>query len=321
MNPRNLLCKLSSTLHRTSLLRRVRRLALVSLLAFPLAAFAAEQATYATPDEAVKALLAALKADSDAALIAIFGDKHKELVVPPDKAANSANRAKIAAAIEAYHLLKEEGKDKRVLLIGDQAWPVPIPLVKAGARWRFATELGEDELINRRIGANERSAISVLTAYIDAQKQYASEDRNGDGVLQYAQRLASGPGKQDGLYWPADSSKGEEISPFGPLVAESAAYLKGHKAGDAYRGYRFRILTKQGKNAPGGAYNYIINGRMIAGFGMVAYPDQYGESGVMTFIVSHNGKVYQKDLGKHSAALGAKIDTFDPGPGWKEVTS
>jgi hypothetical protein len=204
-------------------------------------------------------------------------------------------------------------------LIGDQAWPVPIPLVKSGERWRFATEEGENEIFNRRIGANERNAIAVLEAYLDAQKQYASWDRNGDGVLQYAQRLASTPGKGDGLYWPADVAKGEETSPFGPLVAESAAYLKGRKAGDPYRGYHFRILTRQGKNAPGGAYNYVINGRMIAGFAMVAYPDQYGDSGVMTFIVSHSGRVFEKDLGRSSEAIGAKMTTFDPGAGWHEV--
>ena len=141
----------------------------------------------------------------------------------------------------------------------------------------------------------------MLRAYIDAQRAYAARDRDGDGVLQYAQKLASTPGKQDGLYWPADAAKGEEASPFGPLIAESAAYLKGHTAGDPYRGYHFRILTRQGKSAPGGAYSYVINGRMIAGFAMVAYPAEYGESGVMTFIVSHNGKVYEKDLGKDSS--------------------
>ena len=138
-------------------------------------------------------------------------------------------------------------------------------------------------------------------------------------MLQYAQKLASTPGKQDGLYWDADEEKGDEASPFGPLIAQSAAYLKGHKAGDAYRGYHFRILTRQGKSAPGGAYNYVINGRMIAGFAMVAYPDVYGESGVMTFIVNHNGKVFEKDLGKNSAEIGAKMTTFDPGAGWKDV--
>jgi hypothetical protein len=296
-------------------------LTVMLLLALPRAAFAAEQKTFATLDEAVTAVREALKADDDAALLAIFGDKHKDLVITPDKAANSASRAEIAAAMQTYTLLEERGKDRRVLLIGDKAWPVPIPLVRTGDRWRFATEEGEEELINRRIGNNERKAIEVLQAYLDAQKQYASSDRNGDGVLQYAQRLASTPGKQDGLYWEADAQKGQEMSPFGPLVAESAGYLKGHKPGDAYRGYRFRILTRQGPHAPGGAYSYLINGRMIAGFAMVAYPDQYGESGVMTFIVSQSGKVYQKDLGKNSAEIGKKMTTFDPGKGWREVTS
>jgi hypothetical protein len=297
----------------------IGRLALAFLLALPLAASAAEQKTFATPDEAVDALLAALKADDDAAITAIFGDKHKDLVITPDRAANSATRAKAVAAIETYRLLEERGKDRRVLLIGEQAWPVPIPLAKTGERWRFATEEGVDELVNRRIGANERSAIAVLWAYLDAQKDYASQDRNGDGVLQYAQRLGSTSGKRDGLYWPADPAKGEEASPFGPLVAESAAYLKGHKAGDPYRGYHFRILTRQGKSAAGGAYSYVINGRMIAGFAMVAYPAQYDQSGVMTFIVSHNGKVFEKNLGKNSADIGAKMTAFDPGSGWKEV--
>jgi len=292
---------------------------LLLALGLAFAAAAAEQKTFATPDEAVAALTSALKADDDAALVSIFGDKHKDLVITPDKAANSANRAKALAALQAYHLLEEQGPDRRILLIGDQAWPLPIPLVKTGDRWRFATEEGEDEIINRRIGANERNALVVLNAYLDAQKEYASEDRNGDGVLQYAQRLGSTPGKHDGLYWPADASKGEEPSPFGPLVAEAAPYLKGHTAGDPYRGYYFRILTRQGKSAPGGAYSYIINGRMIAGFAMVAYPAQYGQSGVMTFIVSHNGKIFEKNLGKGTGELGAKMTTFDPGSGWKEV--
>jgi Protein of unknown function (DUF2950) len=319
MSSDNTLCKANNAMHTTFILQGIRRLSLVLMLALPFAAPAAEQKTFATPDEAVDAFLAALKADDDAALVAIFGDKHKDLVVPPDRAANSANRAKAAAAMQTYRLLEEQGKDRRVLLIGDQAWPVPIPLKKSGERWRFATEEGEVELVNRRIGANERSAIDVLFAYLDAQKQYASSDRNGDGVLQYAQRLASTPGKQDGLYWAADAEKGDEISPFGPLVAESAAYLKGHKTGDAYRGYRFRILTRQGKSAPGGPYSYVINGRMIAGFAMVAYPDRYDESGVMTFIVNHNGRVFEKNLGKNSTAIGEKTDAFDPGMGWHEV--
>lgn len=317
----NALTKATNAMHTISLFNVIRRLALALVLAMPLAVSAAEQRTFATPDEAVDALVAALKADDDAAMVAIFGDEHKDLIVTPDRAANSATRAKAVAAMQTFRMLDDAGNDRRILLIGDQAWPFPIPLVKSGDRWRFATEQGEDELVNRRIGANERSAIFVVKAYLDAQRDYATKDRDGDGVLQYAQKLGSSPGKHDGLYWPADAAKGEEESPFGPLVAESAPYLKGHKAGDPYRGYRFRILTQQGKNAKGGAYNYVINGRMIAGFAMVAYPAQYGQSGVMTFIVSNNGKVFEKDLGKNSVEIGAKMSSFDPGAGWKEVAA
>ncbi len=297
----------------------VRRLALALTLAVPLAAAAASQETFATPEAAVDALMAALAADGDAAMIAIFGDAHKDLFTSSDRAATSATRAKILAAMKTLRALKEPSPDRRMLLIGAEAWPMPIPIVRAGDRWRFATELGEDELINRHIGANEYNAIYVLRAFVNAQRMYAAVDRDGDGVLQYAQKLASSPGKRDGLYWTADAAKGEELSPFGPLIAESSAYLKGHSEGDPYRGYRFRILTRQGVNAAGGAYNYIINGRMIAGFALVAYPAEWGKSGVMTFIVSHNGKVYEKNLGKDSTAIGAKMSAFDPGAGWKEV--
>jgi hypothetical protein len=196
---------------------------------------------------------------------------------------------------------------------------LPIPLLRQGSNWRFATEQGFEEILNRRIGGNERSAIAVLRAYLDAQSEYASRDRDGDGVLQYAQKIRSTPGKYDGLYWPADATNGEEDSPFGPLIADSASYLAGHKQGDPFRGYHFRILTRQGKSAPGGAYSYVINGRMLAGFAMVAYPNAYGESGVMTFLVSHNGKVYEKNLGKNTNSIAASMTAFDPGAGWKET--
>ena len=310
------------TTHRISMLTRLtsfaaafRGLALALLLSVPLLAVAAEQKTFATPDAAVSALIEAFKADDDAALIAIFGEPYKRLVVTPDKAANSASRAKTLVELQTFHVLEEAGPDRRILLIGNEAWPVPIPLVREKDAWRFATELGEDEIINRRIGANELEAIKVLRAFIDAQRQFAARDRNGDGVLEYAQKLGSTPGKQDGLYWPADPAKGEEMSPFGPLIAASADYLKGHSAGDSFRGYHFRILTRQGKSAPGGAHSYVINGHMIAGFAMVAYPAEYGESGVMTFIVSNNGNIYQKDRGKGAAP----IKEFNPDASWKRV--
>ena len=297
----------------------LRRLMLALTLALPLAATAAPQQTFATPEAAVDALMAALKADSDASMLAIFGDDYKHLIIQDDRAAASANRAKIYQSMQTLRVLRESGPDRRLLLIGDEAWPMPIPIVRSGDGWRFASELGEEELINRRVGANERNAIYVLRTYVDAQRAFAAVDRDGDGVLQYARKLASTPGKRDGLYWTADAAKGEEMSPFGPLIAESAAYFQGHAAGDPYRGYRFRILTRQGAHAAGGAYDYLINGRLIGGFAMVAYPAEWGETGVMTFIVNHNGKIFEKDLGKDSAALGAKMSAFDPGPGWKPV--
>ena len=297
----------------------LRRLMLALTLALPLAATAAPQQTFATPEAAVDALMAALKADSDAAMLSIFGDDYKHLIIQDDRAAASATRAKVFASMQTLRVLRESGPDRRLLLIGDEAWPLPIPIVRNGDRWRFASELGADEILNRRIGANERNAIYVLRAFVDAQRTFAAVDRDGDGVRQYARKLASTPGKRDGLYWTADPAKGEEMSPFGPLIAESAAYLEGHAVGDPYRGYRFRILTRQGAYAAGGAYDYLINGRLIGGFAMVAYPAEWGETGVMSFIVNHNGKIFEKNLGKDSSVVGAKMTAFDPGPGWKVV--
>jgi hypothetical protein len=294
------------------------RIALLSLLALPLSVAAAEQKTFPTPEAAVDALQAALKANDQAALIAIFGDKHTNAIGTDDPAQDAVVRAKAAAALEAYRLLEARGDDRRVLLMGERAWPLPIPLVKTASAWRFATEEGVEELLNRRIGGNERAAIQVMRAYVDAQRQYASADRDGDGVLQYAQKLVSGEGRHDGLYWPADAAKGEEPSPFGPLIGASGYDMKARKRGDPYRGYHFRILTRQGKDAPGGAYSYVINGRMLAGFALLAYPHDYGRSGVMSFIVSHNGKVYERNLGPSTEKLATKMTVFDPA-GWKEV--
>ena len=319
MNNVDALDKATQPMALISVLFSLRRMALVLLVALPLTASAAGQKTFATPEAAADALVAALKADDDAAILALFGAQYKDELITPDHAANSATRAKILAAMQTFRVLEEAGNDRQVLLIGEQAWPLPIPLVREQGAWRFATEQGIDEIVNRRIGANERNAVTVLRAYLDAQKEYAARDRNGDGVLQYAQKLASAPGKHDGLYWAADENKGEEASPFGPLVAQSAGYLKGHVAGDPYRGYHFRILTRQGKSAPGGAYNYVINGRMIAGFAMVAYPDAYGESGVMTFIVSNSGKIYQKNLGRATTKLAAAMTAYNPDPTWKKA--
>ncbi len=213
--------------HLWSILSRV---VLDAAVAVPLSAAAAPPQTFATPEAAVDALAAALKADSDAKLLAIFGDEHKDVIVDPDRAAASANRARIVAAMQTLRVLKEPSPDRRVLVIGDQAWPFPIPLVKTGDRWHFATEQGVEELINRRIGGNERNAIYVLRAYVDAQREFASRDRDGDGVLQYAQKLASSLGKHDGLYWPADAAKDEEQSPVRTADRRGRALPQGPRA-------------------------------------------------------------------------------------------
>lgn len=307
---------IAARLSRTGL--KWRAFALALLLSAPMLAAAGQQ-TFANPEEAVAALAAACKAGDDAALLTIFGDEHKPLFVSSDRVQNSAMRAKVHAGLTAFHRLEEPGPDRRILLIGDQAWPLPIPIVREKDAWRFATELGVDEMINRRIGSGERNAMQVMRAYLDAQRQYASRDRNGDDVLEYAQKLGSAPGKQDGLYWPADLAKGEEASPLGPLVAASEEYLKGRKLGDPFRGYYFRILTRQGKSAPGGAYGYLINGRMIAGFGLIAYPADYGVSGIMTFIISNSGKIHEKDLGPETPSAVRQIKEYSPDASWKEV--
>jgi hypothetical protein len=298
----------------------VRRAALALLLVSAVGNAAAQQRTFPTPEAAVDAFAAALQANDEAQIVALFGSRHRDLVGTGDPAYDASLRARAAADIAKFRALDERGADRRVLLMGPQAHPFAIPLVREGGTWRFATEQGVDELINRRIGANERYAIYVMRTYVGAQRQYASADRDGDGVLQYARSLMSSPGKRDGLYWPADTSKGEEPSPFGPLIAGSTYDPASRKRGEPYRGYHYRILSAQGKNAPGGAYSYVINGRMIAGFAMVAYPDDYGNTGVMTFIVSHNGKVYEKDLGSQTESLVRKMTSFDPGTGWREVS-
>lgn len=318
MNTMHAIDKAKTPMNTVEIKTGFSRMALLLMLALPLSSAAAEQQTFASPETAVDAVAAALKANDETALVAIFGERHKKLVITGDPAHDAAARAEAAERLTAFHALEERGND-RVLLIGAEAWPFPIPLRLENGSWRFVTEEGADELLNRRIGRNERNAIDVQRAYLDSQRQYASRDRNGDGVLQYAQKLASTPGKQDGLYWPAEEARNEEASPFGPLVAGGSAYLSGRRKGDPYRGYHFRILTGQGENAPGGTYRYIINGRMIAGFAMVAYPARYGDSGVMTFIVNHNGKVYEKDLGENTKNLGARMTSFNPGKGWKEV--
>jgi hypothetical protein len=206
--------------------------------------------------------------------------------------------------------------------VGSDEWPFPIPIVKAGNGWRFDTGAGKQEILARRVGGNELKAIQVCLAYVDAQKEYAMKKaRQGEGLLEYAQKFVSTPGKQDGLYW--EAGEGQEQSPIGPLF--SAARDQGYSGKplgeepEPYHGYFYRILTAQGKNAPGGAQDYVVGGKMIGGFALIAYPAHYGASGVMTFIVNHDGVVYQKKLGKDTKKAAQAMKAFNPDKTWTRV--
>jgi hypothetical protein len=273
-----------------------------------------------SPEQAVQALVAATQAGDHATIDAIFGPEVKDLL-SGDPKQDALEFAVFARLIGQFSQLVKKAGDRCVLNLGDQNWPFPIPLVKKGGVWAFDTAAGKEEILNRRIGEDELTAIGVCRTYLAAQREYASGDHTGDGVLKYAQKLRSSPGHQDGLYWPEVS--GEEPSPFGPFIAEVHGEGYGGKTAEGkpqpFQGYRFKILTAQGAAAPGGAYNYIINGNMIAGFALVAYPEHWGESGVMTLVVNQWGKVYERNLGPTSADLAAAMTAFDPDQDWTVV--
>ena len=279
-----------------------------------------QQESFATPDEALKALVDDLKADNLANLVKIFGPKIEPILNSGDPVADQNARERFVAAAETNHRFDGSG-DKITLIIGKDDWPFPIPLKKVGERWQFDTAEGKEEILDRRIGENELSTIQTMLAYVDAQGDYADFQRQRRGTPEYAPRLLSTPGKMDGLYWPAQM--GEPQSPLGPLVAtaRAAGYRRSAKTEEPspYHGYLFQVLTAQGANAPGGAIDYIVNGRMIGGFGLVAWPARYGDSGVMTFIVNHDDVVYQKNLGPQTARLAPVISRFDPDPSWQKV--
>ena len=271
-------------------------------------------------NDAVKALTEAGVNKDTNALEAIFGPALSELV-SADAVQASNGLANFSRRISQKVAPVQTSDSSIVLDLGWDAWPFPIPLVKQDGKWIFDTAAGKDEILNRRIGRDELNTISVCRAYVDAQHDYAGECHTDDGVLEYAQHLRSTTGQRDGLYWHAEP--GEEISPLGPLVAQARGEGYTHETKiltekqQPYQGYLFKILTRQGRNAPGGKYNYIINGHMIAGFALVAWPAEWGNSGVMTFIVNQEGKVYQKNLGPKTAAVASAMTTYDPGPGWK----
>ena len=278
---------------------------------------AAEQLTFATPDAAVDALVAAVAADDMEKLLDIFGREYESDLIGGDEIAFRESRKLLAGALGEAASLREDNMDTKTLIVGAKAWPFPFPIVRQAGQWRFDTEAGIEEVINRRIGRNELGAIELCRAYIDAQVQYASADHDGDDVREFAQKILSEDGQKDGLYW--EAGDGEEHSPFGPLVADAQNYLEGREVGDPFKGYYYKIITRQGADAPGGRYDYIINGNMIAGFALVAFPAEYGNSGVMTFICSHQGKVYQKAFGEDSDLIVGGMVVYNPDSTWSEV--
>ena len=312
-------------LNRLSWLRRICSLASglgLALLALtlPVLAAAADEQTFAAPQEAVNALVAAATNHDTNALHLIFGPAGHDLISPDVVQATEEFKMFVQHLTEKVQLINHS--DSNVTLeIGAEGWPFPIPLVKQDGQWFFDTAAGKAEILARRVGRNEMGAINVCNAYVGAQHEYAGQDRLGDGVLAYAQFLRSTPGTHDGLFWPTNQP-GEELSPLGPLVAQArvegyhrtAKMLNDEQA--PYHGYYFKILTRQGKHAPGGKYNYIINGRMIAGFALVAWPAEWGNTGVMTFIVNQQGKVYQKNLGPRTAKIAKAITAYDPDDTW-----
>jgi hypothetical protein len=275
--------------------------------------------TFGTPEEAAAALLAAARAEDTNAFRAIFGPVGVEIENPDRVQAANELRLFNAAADQSQRLVQVSDSEC-VLEIGTNSWPFPVPIVKRDGRWYFDTEAGKIEILNRHIGKNELATLGSVRAYVDAQREYASSDRDDDEVLEYAQKFNSTPGKKDGLYWPVDL--GDEVSPLGPLVAQAQGEGYGRKprAADAkpnpFHGYFFKILTRQGQHAPGGKYDYVINGNMIGGFALVAWPAEYGESGIMTFIVNQQGRVYQKDLGPKTSRIADVMKMYDPDAAW-----
>jgi Protein of unknown function (DUF2950) len=277
------------------------------------------QQAFKTPDDAASALVRAAKAGDMKALVTVLGPDGEDIVSSGDEVADAATREKFVAAYDAKHQIAMEGDGKATMVIGQEDFPLPIPIVRKDGMWRFDTAAGRDEILFRRIGKNELDAIQAALAYVDAQNEYAEKDRTGAGMNTYAQRIVSQPGKKDGLYWP--TSQGEEESPLGELMAEATA--RGYRVGGGrtpYNGYYFKILTRQGPAAPGGELDYVVGGKMIGGFALVAYPAEYRNSGVMTFIINHAGTVFQKDLGPNTSKLAERMTSFNPDKTWQAVS-
>ena len=273
--------------------------------------------SFSSPEKAVKSLATAVEANDVEEMLAILGPGSRELIFSGDDVADRTGREKFLKAYDRMNILQKVSADKVTLCIGNDNWPLPIPIVRAGAIWVFDAEEGKQEILNRRIGRNELHVMDVLHAYTDAQHEYASGDCGGGGMVEFAQKLISTQGKRDGLYW--EVKKGEKESPLGPLVARAAK--EGYADADLspFHGYYFKILKSQGKHAQGGAYDYVVKGKMLLGFALVAYPAEYGNSGVMTFIVNQEGIIYEKNFGKDTKRIEEAMKIFDPDKTWKRV--
>lgn len=301
------------------LFKTIVALALLVLVPATLAACAAQQ-SFSSPEAGMTALVEAVKLNDQSSVRAILGPRGNELLNSGDRVADEHNREAFIKAYGEVNKVVLEGDSQAVLVIGQNEWPMPIPLVKSFAGWRFDTPQGEQEIFSRRIGRNELAAIQVCLDIVDAAHEYAALNVKGDGIPEYAPQFLSTPGNHDGLYWPMKT--GEPPSPLGPLlaVATSEGYPDSvSKPLAPYHGYFYKILTKQGSDAPGGAYDYVIKGHMMGGFAVVAYPARHGASGVMSFLVNQDGTVYEQNLGEHTTAIASKMTTFNPDASWIQV--
>jgi hypothetical protein len=274
------------------------------------------QQVFKTPEEAATALAAAIKSGTTRDVLKVLGRDGVEIMFSGDEVADREARERFVGAYDAKHNVTVEG-DKAILVVGADDFPLPVPLIRREADWTFDTAAGRLEVLYRRIGRNELDTIQTCLAYVDAQNEYAEKDRTGAGPGVYARRIVSSSGKKDGLYWPASDG---DASPLGDLIAQASE--EGYKAGarrTPYHGYYYRILTRQGPNAPGGVLNYVVRGKMIGGFALLAYPAEYGNSGVVTFLVNHAGTVYQKDLGDYTTSVADRMTWFNPDQTWKKV--
>jgi len=302
----------------------VRTLRNGSLAAFAVAIlagcdlFGGSQVTFDSPDQASDALIAAAASGDTSALLRILGDDAAPLVESGDSVDDGAVRDEFIAKYNAAHRWVSEDASVSTLLVGDDDWPFAFPLVSEAGRWRFDTTNGVEEILNRRIGENELAAIQASLAYVDAQREYYWWNPEGAPLLHYARNLVSSPNSKDGLYW--DAGPDETPSPLGELFAAARAegYLTENSVRPApFHGYYFHMLTSQGSHAAGGAYDYVIGDRLVGGFGLVAYPSERGSTGVMTFIVNHDGVVFSKDLGEDTDKLAGEMTVFDPDESWK----